>query len=145
MCGAEFIPRGGGPRVRTWPGTMTSSPPWSPLVLSLVTCFPNSRFHQFSLNGDVERRPQAPTNGDGTGDRARLAGCMLLKASYQWEAAVNRDRLWCTLQQGHQALPQCDCEDSTREAFGQIVSGSERLKILKILCSNEKMWLWSLM
>lgn len=66
-----------------WLGTLSSSPPRSPLVLSLITPFPSTQLHEFHLNGDVERRLQASTNGDGTGDRARLAGCMLLQGLYQ--------------------------------------------------------------
>lgn len=60
----------------------------SHLVVSLITRL-NSH-----CNGDVERRLQASTTGNRTGDGERLAGCVLLQGLYQWKAAVNRDRVW---------------------------------------------------
>lgn len=74
---------------RMWLGTA----PRSPLVLSLITRFPQLPALGRDDDG-VERRLQASTNVSGAGDGVRLEGCVLLRGLYQWKAAANRDTLW---------------------------------------------------
>lgn len=51
--------------------------------------FPRCR-SELHGNGDVDRRLQASTNGNSTGDRECLTDCMSLQSLYQCKPAVKR-------------------------------------------------------
>lgn len=84
----KFVPWGGGSDSECGLGLCRHLLPVSSSSFTHHS-FPQ-RPNEFHRNGAVERRLQASTNGNSTGDTERLACCVLLQGLYQWKAAVNR-------------------------------------------------------